>query len=132
MRALPQTFEKMTKFKDVFEKGKKYKTYTSHVIVLLDEVPPEVNEKILLGVLALKKIVGKKAVHRNTAKRRYKSALREALKTITVNPSFHIKIVALTNKNTLSCPWNDLLTDVARQIEWINREIDTKKASLHD
>lgn len=129
MLILPLTVEKLSNFKEVFDKGQKYKTSTSHIIFLLERAPnePHPNRKIYFGVLALKKIVGKKAVDRNKAKRRFKHAFRECLKKEHFINEMDIKIIALTNKNTLSCAWPQLLSDIERAFKFINKEGQLRK-----
>ena len=122
MQAFPLGYEKIQDFKEVFDKGKKFKTFSSQLIVYLEKLESQ-NYKISLGVLALKKIVGKKAVSRNKAKRRFKNGFLEALKAVQIENGFHIKIVALTNKNTLSCQWADILSDIKKELLFINKEI---------
>lgn len=128
MRDFPLGFEKIKNFKEVFEKGKKFKTLTSQVILLLEESH---NKKgtLSLGVLTLKKILGKKATVRNKAKRRFKHALLNSLPKTLLESGFHIKIIALLNKNTVSYPWTQILSDIEKELKFMNEEIVLKRGS---
>lgn len=129
MQAFPFGYEKVAHFKEIFDKGKKHKTSTSQIIIFLEKASVE-NNKLSLGILALKKIVGKKAVHRNKAKRRFKHALLASLKKIILESGFHIKLIALTNKNTLNCPWEQVLADIEKHLIFVNKEIHAKRREL--
>ncbi|MES2616148.1 MAG: ribonuclease P protein component [Bdellovibrionota bacterium] len=129
MQAFPLGFEKVKNFTEIFDKGKKFKTFSSQIIVYLEETEIH-GGKLSLGVLALKKIVGKKAVCRNKAKRRFKHGLLKSLSTVALNKGFNIKVVALTNKNTLACPWSQILADIEKELRFINSEIQKKEPRI--
>ena len=127
MRAFPLGYEKVEDFKEIFNKGKKFKTFSSQIILYLEKSDCQ-NNKLSLGVLALKKIVGKKAVFRNKVKRRFKHGLLTSLNAVQLEEGFHIKMIALTNKNTLTCAWTQVLSDIEKELHFINCEIKLKKA----
>jgi ribonuclease P protein component len=126
-----KNFEKIKDFKEVFDKGKKFKTSSSQIIVLVEESQQQ-NSSLSLGVLALKKIVGKKAVHRNKAKRRFRHGFLSRLQIASVEHGFHVKIIALTNKTTLCCPWSQILFDIEKEFQFINKEIANFKGKRHE
>ena len=117
--------EKVKDFKKIFNNGKKFKTSTSQVIVLIEK-NLETKSKVSFGILALKKIVGKKAVCRNKAKRRYRNGLFSVLKTTALEDGFHIQFIALTNKNTLNAPWEQVLSDIEKELHFMRGQIQNQ------
>jgi ribonuclease P protein component len=123
--------DKVKNFKEIFENGKKFKTLSSQIVLFLQPLQEE-ESKISYGVLALKKIVGKKAVCRNKAKRRFRNGLLASLKIFEIENGYHIKIVALTNKNTITSPWPQVLKDIEKHLKFIHEEIRKSKENMNE
>ncbi len=116
----PAQFEKLKNFQEVFQKGKKFKTRTSQIIFLIEKKESLLAKvQLQVGLIALKKIVGKKAVCRNKAKRRFKHGFLSQMKALNFPGGICVKIIALTNKNTLSCAWDQILEDITKSMSYI-------------
>jgi ribonuclease P protein component len=116
--------KKIENFKFVFDNGLKVKTRTSQIFVhVAPNTQTESSPTCSFAVLALKKIVGKKAVSRNLARRRFKMAFWEEFKQHPFPSHLHVQIIAMTNKHALDAPWEALLSDVRLYFKRINELI---------
>ena len=84
-------------------------------------VPPAAHHDLQMSVVASKKGVGKRAVHRNRAKRRLRMAVREVLASLPESaqglaqgPKM-LEWVLMANRSCVDCPWNELVVDVRTQ-----------------
>ncbi len=115
--------QKISRFQHVFEKGKRHKTKTSHVIVFVDK-QDTTKSGVFVGILALKKVVSRSSVKRHKAKRRFYHALLHCLQNEASFDDMEgtgIWMVALTNAQTVQVPWEELLLDVRRHLDFIRR-----------
>lgn len=89
--------------------------------VLPQPPTPAGAHELQMSVVASKKGVGKRAVHRNRAKRRLRMAVREVLAHL---PSGSLGLaegpkmlewVVMANKSCVDCAWGELVADVRAQ-----------------
>lgn len=120
--------EPVKNFKAVFESGKRYKTPSAQFVFLIAENSAP-HPTLQIGLIAMKKVVGKKAVDRNRCKRRLRHALQSILKNYSIPFSHNIHVVLLGNKNTLTNPWDQLISDIEKGLQYIQQKIQNSSSN---
>ena len=87
--------------------------------------------QLQMSVVASKKGVGKRAVHRNRAKRRLRMAVQEVLSSLPHESTGqsqgrqNLEWVLMANKSCLDCSWPELVSDVRAQWDRLFNERQT-------
>ncbi len=114
---------KLSNHQKVFEKGRRFKK-PSCQFIFLTEFKETKSFCLHLSVLAIKKIVGKKAVLRNLAKRRLKAAVRASLQECFQSlPCLNVSLIIMASPKTTSLPWEQICSDVQNALHEISKEM---------
>jgi ribonuclease P protein component len=119
---LPEV-EKIKDFKAFFGLARKRKSQAFSLYYVKGEQDKKtelVSSKagsLSFGVIASKKGVSKKAVHRNRVKRRLRSAFRDALKSTDLPSNREIQLVFFANRCLLEAKWKNLTESVTHAMQ---------------
>lgn len=123
--------EKIKDFKTFFGFARKRKSHDFSLYYVKGAASPTENNKvpnpkaspqIRFGVIASKKGVSKKAVHRNRVKRRLRAAFSIALKSTQSPANCDVQLVFFANRAVLKSKWENLTESVAHAMQAVLEE----------
>lgn len=102
---------KITNFSEFYSSASKYRT-AYFLTYMSFKKNPETKCVLKFAVVTSKKGVHKRAVKRNRARRRVKSAFMDYLKTANFPFGVEIQVLFMANRSVLEATWDELLGSI--------------------